>query len=401
MSRELTARADAMRQSLVVKLSRSVDLDIGQGSIDHVPIHAGSKAMTLPADPDFATFTYYAFTGALYRPPQSAEQISWESGLTTAFGSGTAALITEATLLIHGLFVSAEYTARLRTNSQFVYDIFAAYLGRLPDVTEYTLRLTQLDTAALTRSDLLTAFQTGTEFTDRITALTVETDYPGDLRNISTWSLIDGASADQGGFDLQSIQSERTAVVGGVVQKSTVRNYLPTILADPGQRIHPAPATLNAVFEFADGSFWVDPIIIGYADVTDVDAMTAKLNVTSDMGRDGLDVTALCSQRCNRSYKGPGCDSPDPSPTCSRIFDDDVNGCAAKQPAPQITDPDVTNNQPSFGGVPPMKIQAAAAVTIGVNGFPIGPTYLDPNDPILHRRPFDDGGLGPSGLLVM
>ena len=397
MPRELPTKADEARQARSFQLNRMVDLDIGQGSIGHIVIHAGNKAMTRPASPDFSSFTLYAFMGSFGRPPQTSEQTTWVDALTTAYGSSLAALIAEATTLIRGQFEDAEYAARDRTNSQFLYDLYATYLDRLPDIEGYEFWLPQLDTGR-PRSELLDAFDTALEYVDRVTTMTMPTLYPGDLRNIGTWTMVDGASADQGGFELQTIESQRSAVVGGVLEKSVVKNFLPTVLADPTQRIHPAPATLFAVIEFTDGTFWVDPYVIGFADISSANAETAKLNVTSDIARDDLDVVLLCSQRCSHDYKGPGCDSPDPSPTCSRIFDDDVNGCASKMPAPQITDPAVTNNQPSFAGVPPMKVQKPAS-SVGVNGFPVG-GYLDPNDPILHRRPFDDSGVGNGRLMI-
>jgi hypothetical protein len=181
MPRELSDAANAARQAQTFRLQRMVDIDVGQGSVGHAVIHAGNVAMIRPAAPDFDAFTLYAFMGAMGRPPQASEASSWVSGLTTAYSSSLAALISEARTLIRGLFDSAEYTARARTNSGFVYDLFAAWFDRLPDLDGYESWLTSLDGGSA-RSAALDSFQASLEYTDRITTLTLPTEYPGDFR---------------------------------------------------------------------------------------------------------------------------------------------------------------------------------------------------------------------------
>jgi hypothetical protein len=54
-------------------------------------------------------------------------------------------------------------------------------------------------------------------------------------------------------------------------------------------------------------------------------------------------------KHCGWRFKFPGCDSTDPSSTCSHLFEDS-NGCSSKTPAPRLVNPVPSNNQGSFGG---------------------------------------------------
>lgn len=54
-------------------------------------------------------------------------------------------------------------------------------------------------------------------------------------------------------------------------------------------------------------------------------------------------------RHCAWRFKRPGCDSTDPSLTCSHLFED-ANGCSNKLPAPRLDSPPPENNQGSFGG---------------------------------------------------
>jgi hypothetical protein len=161
-------------------------------------------------------------------------------------------------------------------------------------------------------------------------------------------------------------------------------------IAEATRRLHPAPAIVKRAFKLPDGTYEPDTLLTGFARFNSADGQKASVTVRSDMSRTELNVILPVTQRCRHVYKGPGCDSPDPSATCSRIFDDATNGCAAKDPAPQITDGSVTNNQPSFGGVPPFAPTSSTptsglppAPELPPNGWP--PDF-DPDDPRLRNN---------------
>jgi hypothetical protein len=99
----------------------------------------------------------------------------------------------------------------------------------------------------------------------------------------------------------------------------------------------------------------------------------APFLVTSDMSKRGATVAELVPQRCGRLYKGPGCDTPDPSPTCSLRLNDEVNGCKSKLPAPMLIG--ATDNRSSFYAISP---DIATPSTRPLTGDGIG--FIDPRE---------------------
>jgi RHS repeat-associated protein len=71
------------------------------------------------------------YQGVLQRQPNSTELTNWTATLTQAQGQGH--LIVAAQSLGETLFTSSEYSGLSTSNSQFVTDLYAGYLGRAPD----------------------------------------------------------------------------------------------------------------------------------------------------------------------------------------------------------------------------------------------------------------------------
>jgi hypothetical protein len=125
----------------------------------------------------------------------------------------------------------------------------------------------------------------------------------------------------------------------------------------------------------------------GFAKFGTLDGDNAKIAIVSDLAPDGTDVVEEVTQHCVNIYKGDGCDSPDGSPTCSRLFDDNVNGCPTKAAALILIDSAPPDNRPSFKGIPQLAPPATPNVVITPKD-PQWPGDYDPNDPIWPKRGF-------------
>src|SRR6266849_4363819 len=73
------------------------------------------------------------YQGVLQRQPNSTELTNWTTTLTQAQAQGQGQLIVAAQSLGATLFTSSEYSGLSTSNSQFVTDLYAGYLGRVPD----------------------------------------------------------------------------------------------------------------------------------------------------------------------------------------------------------------------------------------------------------------------------
>lgn len=328
MPRTLSAAIETLRESSPFTFFDAIEIQLPFSPGDSAPIvirAASASDISLTGPYDFLIFTYKAFTGAFDRAPTSAEQDDWDADLQTGFDTSPTALYDAAVALIDDLFADAEYTARMRTDPQFINDLYMAYLGRVPDIAGYAFWVANL--AISTRAAVQAAFSvdavTSDEFRARVAGLNQSHEYDADIRDKGTISLTDGAADDGGTLGLQNLGNDYSVP-----------------LSQPTRQVYPAPMVLSRVFVFEDGTYEADPMIVGFAEFTGVDGQSAKLNAISDMSRKGLDVIQPITQRCKLRYKQAGCDSPDPSPTCSLVFDDAVNGCAQKMPAPQIIDTD-------------------------------------------------------------
>lgn len=151
-----------------------------------------------------AVFTDKAFFGALARAATNVERIAWFDALLAARAISQAALLAEGQSRITGLFNSAEYIARARTDAQFISDCYLAFLRRAPDAAGAAFWLAEL--VATSRANLLYAFSISIEFVVSLADSAVPTfSDRGDARNI----CLDRAEADGGKSTLTySIQAD-------------------------------------------------------------------------------------------------------------------------------------------------------------------------------------------------
>lgn len=121
--------------------------------------------MNLQVAKDFTRASYFA---ALAAQPSTANLTTWSAALGAAYPTGFTAFLAACAAQIAGLFASADYTARARTNDQFVDDCYLAYFGRLgsDDAIGHATWLAYL--VAHDRAATTTAFAATAEFSERI-----------------------------------------------------------------------------------------------------------------------------------------------------------------------------------------------------------------------------------------
>ena len=355
-----------------------IHLPFGPGDVFPRVLYVSSAEVEVEATFDYAGFVYTSFAGALNRPPTSTERADWITDLEAAFAVDEATLRTVAQGLIDDLFESSEYSDRMRNDEQFVGDLYLAFFGRVPDPGGKAFWLGQI--LATDRDAVRDQFGNADEFFARLSKLTETTDNVSDARDMGDLSFADGAALDGVDFALTNLDNSYSDLIGQL-----------------GRRLYPAPAVVSRAIRIADGSFVPTEMLAGFAKFTVADGENARVSVVSDISRRGIDVVEIDSQRCRNIYKGDGCDSPDSSPTCSKLFFDTVNGCPSKAAAPQILDTAPPDNRPSFKGTPQLSPGSTPGAGIqpgteGPGGWPEG--EYDPWDPRKNKSQnnYGDGG---------
>lgn len=117
-------------------------------------------------------FIYSVFTGTLARRPTGTEFSTWETLLNAA--TTYAALLAQAKLLIEGLFYSAEYAARQRSDSEFVEDCYHGFLNRPSEAAGKAFHL--IEVATFGRAYVVNAFGNSPEFQSRIAGLMAQAE---------------------------------------------------------------------------------------------------------------------------------------------------------------------------------------------------------------------------------
>jgi hypothetical protein len=116
------------------------------------------------------SFRTYVFTAALARAATSDEARRWRTVINRSVAlRDLTRLAFDVGNLLTGLFSSAEYVARGRTNSQFISDVFGAYFARSASGGEVTTWTAYL--GANSRLAMAEAFAVATEFTGIVTGL--------------------------------------------------------------------------------------------------------------------------------------------------------------------------------------------------------------------------------------
>lgn len=118
--------------------------------------------------------TETAFAGALGREPDETELDDWVDALNAALATSYAALLAEAQDHIKDLFESDEYDDRARTDEEFIYDLYAAWLNRVPESQDAVNAWLARVTAAGRPAVLDPGFSDSLEFASRINASDIE-----------------------------------------------------------------------------------------------------------------------------------------------------------------------------------------------------------------------------------
>jgi hypothetical protein len=121
-------------------------------------------------------FNSTSYEGAFARPPSATELSDWLNTFAQAQSQGT--LLNAAQNLGWTLFQSPEYASRGRSNYEFVYDCYVAYLQRLPDQSGWNFWTA--NTNANGRAATLMAFAVSSEFSDVVNSLCNVSSFDGD-----------------------------------------------------------------------------------------------------------------------------------------------------------------------------------------------------------------------------
>jgi len=129
-----------------------------------------------------SVFTDKAFWGALARKATTSEATAWFDALLDLRGDNDA-LYAECQARVKGLFLSSEYTARARTDEEFVTDCYHAYLRREPEAAGLAAWFAVLP--SIGRSGVCDGFGGSQEFKNDCTDHPVATfSDRGEARNI-------------------------------------------------------------------------------------------------------------------------------------------------------------------------------------------------------------------------
>ncbi len=109
------------------------------------------------------------YQGALNRQPTSGELSSWLSTLQTAYAQGQSQFLTAMQGLGTTHFTSQEYLNRNRTDSEFVYDLYKAFLYREPDSEGYASWVSLVPVNG--RDNIRLAFEWAPEFYTKVSGI--------------------------------------------------------------------------------------------------------------------------------------------------------------------------------------------------------------------------------------
>lgn len=121
-------------------------------------------------------FSTSNYEGALARPPSASELTYWTSTFAQAQSQGT--LLSAAQNLGYTLFQSQEYANRGRSNRDFVYDCYVAFLQRFPEPGGWDFWTAQADTYG--QAAVLPGFAYSVEFSDLVNSLCSVSSFDGD-----------------------------------------------------------------------------------------------------------------------------------------------------------------------------------------------------------------------------
>lgn len=175
-----------------------------------------------PCWKNVADFVKEFFQAALARQPSSAELQDWSGKLAQA--QGEAQLIEEARLLGIALFdlsPSSAYTARGRSDGDFVADLYRGFLQRDPDQSGWNFWLGQLQSQG--RANIREAFAQSPEFREKV------------IRLCDTSAAADVNAGTGYNFATARLDPNNRTGGGGVDPYSRNSNFQIPILSLPGR----------------------------------------------------------------------------------------------------------------------------------------------------------------------
>ena len=119
------------------------------------------------------------YRGVLSRLPDDAGFGFWVQKFRIAQCQGAASVNAEAEAISSQFALGAEYTARNRTNSQYVGDLYNAFLRRGGDLTGVLFWIGKLQDGSMTREQLRREFMASPEFQARVAAVIAAGTFPG------------------------------------------------------------------------------------------------------------------------------------------------------------------------------------------------------------------------------
>ena len=138
------------------------------GARDGYPAGVPCWIDTTQPDPRAAADFY---RGLLSRLPDTAGFNFWVQQFRTAQCQGQSAVYTQVESISSAYANSPEYAARGRINSQFVGDLYNAFLRRGGDLAGVQFWINQVATGAQTREQVRVQFKNSAEFQARVAAI--------------------------------------------------------------------------------------------------------------------------------------------------------------------------------------------------------------------------------------
>ena len=183
-----TSGNNITRQMIYDIFGQSV-ADYKNGSLERENIYRGGQVLAVyeAASTCYKSIDQFIkdfYQGALGRQPNSSELDYWTTRLTQAQARGVRALIGAAQDLGNTLFNSTEYTNMNTTDTQFVTDLYEAFLQRTPDTSglNYWVSVTPSNG----RSNVRLAFAVCPEFAQNVATLCPGTSTSASLKYVLT-----------------------------------------------------------------------------------------------------------------------------------------------------------------------------------------------------------------------
>jgi RHS repeat-associated protein len=128
----------------------------------------GNRSYVLSLKTSDWVTTLYNVT--LNRAPDSGGLAAWDNVLRNGYAQGQAAFLQSAKDTAAGFFDSTEYLNRNRTNSEYVRDLYLAYLNREPDQAGWDAWTNLLNNGA-SRQSVRAGFADSGEFANRVSGM--------------------------------------------------------------------------------------------------------------------------------------------------------------------------------------------------------------------------------------